>query len=82
MRIAVLMPSKGRAGQLERNAGGLLLQPLPAGVEQLLLILAIEGSDNMTLSVGRKLQHIWREPHHDDARVSDAGSHRCGRHSG
>jgi len=61
MRIAVLMPSKGRAGQLERNAGGLLLQPLPAGVEQLLLILAIEGSDNQTLGVARKLQDIWRE---------------------
>jgi hypothetical protein len=61
MKIAVLMPSKGRPQQLERNAGALLMQPLPNGVEALYLMLAVECDDIGTLAVARKLQTLWQE---------------------
>jgi hypothetical protein len=61
LRVAVIMPSKGRPAQLERNAGALLLQELPEGVEHLVLVLAVECGDIVTLSVARKLQTMWQE---------------------
>ena len=59
MRVAIVMPTKNRPMQLERNVTALIEQPLPRGVELLIIAIAVEVTDAKTLSVARKLQRLY-----------------------
>lgn len=56
--VAVCLPSVGRAEQLERRAGELLLQQTPAGA-QLLVSFAVVEDDEATMSVVQQLMAIY-----------------------
>lgn len=58
--VAVIMPSKGRAAQLRRNATGLLMQLPPKGVD-LSLLLAVIWNDEPTVNVARDLAATWQD---------------------
>lgn len=59
MRIAIIMPTKNRPLQLERNVTALIEQKLPSGVDLLIIALCVEVTDTKTLSVARKLQRLY-----------------------
>ena len=59
MRVAIIMPSRNRPMQLERNVMALVNQPLPPGVELLIVALCIEVTDTKALNVARKLQRLY-----------------------
>lgn len=59
MRVAIIMPTKGRPLQLERNVTELINQPLPHGVELLIIALCVQVTDTKTLSTARKLQALY-----------------------
>jgi len=61
MKVAVCLPSKGRAHQLHAWLGDMLLQPLPPGVAELLVPVAVLPSDWDTSQVVRQLHEQWRE---------------------
>jgi len=59
MRVAIVMPTKNRPLQLERNVTALLSQTLPRGVDMLVVALCVEVTDSETLRVARKLQRMY-----------------------
>lgn len=60
MRVAIIMPSLNRAGQLRRNAGDMLMQMPPVGVE-LIVVFAVQKTDRHTLAVVEKLADLWAD---------------------
>lgn len=59
MRVAIIMPSRGRAAQLERNVTALINQALPSSVDVLIVALCIEVTDSASINVARKLQRLY-----------------------
>ena len=59
MRVAIIMPTKNRPMQLERNVTALINQTLPSSVDVLIIALCIEVTDIKSLSVARKLQRLY-----------------------
>lgn len=59
MRVAVVMPSRNRPLQLERNITDLINQPLPYGVDVLIVAACVEVTDTKSLNVVRKLQRLY-----------------------
>lgn len=60
MKIAMLMPSKGRAAQLKARVNDLLLQSIPGGIE-LIIVLAIVEGDEATKQAANELIDMWYE---------------------
>lgn len=59
MRVAVVMPSKNRPKQLERNITALINQSVPHGVDVLIVSACVEVTDMQSLNVVRKLQRLY-----------------------
>lgn len=60
MRIAICMPTKGRANQLKKRVNDLLMQPIPAEVD-LIVSLAVIRDDLETLTAVKDLISQWYE---------------------
>ncbi len=60
MRVAVIMPTLNRAGQLRRNAGDLLMQMPPDGVE-VIVVFAVQRGDRHTLAVISNFANMWAD---------------------
>jgi hypothetical protein len=61
MKVAVCIPSKGRAYQLESWLGVMLLQPLPPGVAELIVPIAYEADDGDTKNAAYRLRDLWAD---------------------
>lgn len=60
MRVAIILPSKGRAQQLRHCVNNLLMEIPPAGVE-ITVQLAVENTDRETVAVAKALVNLWHE---------------------
>lgn len=60
MRIAICMPTRGRAAQMKQRVNELLQQALPAGVE-LFVVLAVCDDDQESKTAVGKLIKLWHE---------------------
>ena len=60
MRVAIIMPTLNRAGQLRRNAGDLLMQMPPDGVE-VIVVFAVQRGDRHTLAVISNFANMWAD---------------------
>ena len=59
MRVAIIMPSRKRPLQLERNIADIINQPLPPGVDVLILALCIEVTDAASIKVAKRFQRLY-----------------------
>jgi glycosyltransferase involved in cell wall biosynthesis len=59
MKVAIIMPSRNRPMQMERNVRTLMAQPLPHGVELLIIALCLEVTDTKSIAIARKLQLLY-----------------------
>lgn len=61
MRVAIVLPTKGRAAQMRRNVNTLLSIPLPDKVTDFTLLLGVIWTDKDTVLAAQELQKEWRE---------------------
>lgn len=61
MNVAIILPSLNRPAKLKRNLGNMLMQMLPAGVDRLIVSLAIQRTDVQTLTVANDLAVLWAD---------------------
>lgn len=66
MKVAIILPTKGRAEQMFRNVTDMLMEIPPAGVE-LFLTLGVVWNDRATLGAARRITETWQDA--DDVTV-------------